>query len=84
MPPLRASKAVTEIAAERPPTLICRTCHQAALHNEVLRISYCSIHGLSGPLDEIGGTPGRSLLRTSSYVRTEKQDYIASWAIPAG
>lgn len=84
MTPLRTSKAVTEIAAERPPTLICRTCHQAAQHNPVLRISFCSIHGLSGPLDEIGGAPGRSVLRTTNYVRTERQDFIASWAIPAG
>jgi hypothetical protein len=32
---------------------ICRLCRQDAKHNEVLRISYCPVHGLSSPLDAL-------------------------------
>ena len=41
---------------------ICRLCRQDAKHNEVLHISFCPVHGLSSPLDEL---PGRPEARTS-------------------
>jgi hypothetical protein len=36
---------------------ICRLCRQDAKHNEVLHISFCSVHGLASPLDQLPGRP---------------------------
>ena len=34
---------------------VCALCRGDAHHNEVLRISYCQIHGLSAPLTRVRG-----------------------------
>ncbi len=31
--------------------LVCRQCNLEAEHNNVLRLSYCPVHGLASPLD---------------------------------
>jgi len=36
---------------------ICRLCRQDAKHNEVLHISFCTVHGLGSPLDPLPGRP---------------------------
>jgi len=48
---------------------ICRLCRQDAKHNEVLHISFCPVHGLSSPLDELAGRPEARVSRVSTPVR---------------
>ena len=48
---------------------ICRLCRQDAKHNEVLHISFCPVHGLSSPLDELPGRPEARASRVSTPVR---------------
>jgi len=43
---------------------ICRSCRQDAKHNEVLRISFCPVHGLASALDQI---PMRPEARVRGY-----------------
>jgi hypothetical protein len=31
--------------------LVCRLCNLEAEHNNVLRLSYCPVHGFASPLD---------------------------------
>ncbi len=44
---------------------ICRLCRQDAKHNEVLHISYCPVHGLSSPLDQLPWRPEARASRVS-------------------
>ena len=48
---------------------ICRLCRQDAKHNEVLHISFCPVHGLSSPLDELPGRPEARISRGSTLGR---------------
>jgi hypothetical protein len=48
---------------------ICRLCRQDAKHNEVLHISFCPVHGLSSPLDELPGRPEARVSRVSTPAR---------------
>ena len=48
---------------------ICRLCRQDAKHNEVLHISFCPVHGLSSPLDELPGRPEARASRVSTPAR---------------
>jgi|GEM_PF-6094391 hypothetical protein len=65
--------------------LVCRFCLEEAVHNEVLRISYCRVHGLSSPLDEKGATPRRFEVARAAEGRNETAVFqLGSWAIPAG
>lgn len=48
---------------------ICRLCRQDAKHNEVLHISFCPVHGLSSPLDELPGRPEARSSRGSTLAR---------------
>jgi hypothetical protein len=61
---------------------ICRSCRQDAKHNDVLHISYCPVHGLASPLDELpwrpeAKTPRGSIPVAATVVRP------ASWEAPA-
>jgi hypothetical protein len=42
---------------------ICRLCRQDAKHNEVLHISFCPVHGLASPLDQLPGRPEARAVR---------------------
>lgn len=42
---------------------ICRLCRQDAKHNEVLHISFCSVHGLASPLDPLPRRPEARAVR---------------------
>jgi len=48
---------------------ICRLCRQDAKHNEVLHISFCPVHGLSSPLDQLPWRPEARSSRVSTPVR---------------
>ena len=78
-PPTQAA-----IATLKRTPLVCRHCHQEAIHNEKLRISFCAIHGLSAPLDQLNFADPRAH-RASLYVRTVSPTMErGSWAVPAG
>ena len=57
---------------------ICRLCREDAKHNEVLHISYCPVHGLSSPLDQLRGRPEASALRGSIPVRATMERPLLS------
>ena len=59
---------------------ICRLCRQDAKHNEVLHISFCPVHGLSSPLDELPGRPEARSFRGSTPVRATAERPV----LPAG
>lgn len=62
---------------------ICRLCRQDAKHNDVLRISYCGVHGLSSPLDAL---PWRTEVRYPRPASTPAPGIPArpaSLAVPA-
>jgi hypothetical protein len=48
---------------------ICRLCRQDAKHNEVLHISFCPVHGLSSPLDQLPWRPEARTSRVSTPAR---------------
>ena len=78
-----ATKQAIDLAKKSP--LVCRSCHQEAIHNETLRISFCRVHGLSSPLEALRGADQRIGVRASLYVRHASPDLErGSWAVPAG
>ncbi len=56
---------------------ICRLCRQDAKHNEVLHISFCPVHGLSSPLDELPGRPEARTSRVSTLVRATAEPPVS-------
>jgi hypothetical protein len=62
---------------------ICRLCRQDAKHNEVLRISYCAVHGLSSPLDALPWRAEARYSRPVSIPAAATGARPVSWAVPA-
>jgi len=57
---------------------ICRLCRQDAKHNEVLHISYCPVHGLSSPLDQLPRRPEARASRVSTAARATMEPPLST------
>lgn len=58
--------------------LVCGFCRQEAVHNTLLRITFCPVHGLSAPLEPKG------VHRAIASGSLPLNEAPGSWAVPAG